>query len=371
MEMIFENNFRVSFLTWNIYQGFDVAPLFDPSLTPAQVPIIVTQIFRQFLATNFPVRAKAIAKAIVSEKPDLIGLQEAVRVELIIPTFGTVTYDFVEILLEELKEQGLNYAVAARNNNAEAEFPDSNGNLVHFLETDAILIRKNHKLGVIRQKANFRTNLTIPIAGQPFTLLQGWTTILETDAILTRKKHRLDVIRRQEANFQTNLTIPIAGQPFTILRGWSSIDVKIHGKVFRMVNTRLDPTAENIRNAQANEILQGPANTCLPVVITGDLNAPPNSSTINLFIEAGFEDVWDKVGKGPGLTHEQNPDLLNAISMLTERFDYIFFKNGWEPIKAELHGELQNDRTKTGLWPSDHATVSASLHLENHHDLNS
>jgi len=52
-----------------------------------------------------------------------------------------------------------------------------------------------------------------------------------------------------------------------------------------MINTRLDPTVEDIRNAQANEILQGPASTHLPVVI------------------------------------------------------------------------------KTGLWPSDHAGVSASLHL--------
>jgi len=192
---------------------------------------------------------------------------------------------------------------------------------------------------------------------------------LERDAILIRKDHKLDVIRRQEANFQTNLTVPLAGQPFTILRGWSSIDVKIDGKVFRMINTRLDPTVEAIRNAQALEILQGPANTRLPVVITGDLNAPPNSSTYNLFINAGFKDVWNKVGNVPGFTAEQNPDLLNAVSLLNQRIDYILFKNGWEPIEAELVGESQKDRTKTGLWPSDHAGVSASLHLKEHHDL--
>ncbi|MDM5224405.1 endonuclease/exonuclease/phosphatase family protein [Peribacillus sp. NJ11] len=313
----------VSFLTWNIYQGFDVLPLFNPSLTPAQLPQVVTQVFRQFLATNFPVRAKAIAKAIASEKPDLIGLQEAVRVNLIIPTFRTVTYDFIEILLEALEERGLKYEVAARNNNAEAELPDSNENLIQFLERDAILIRKDHKL---------------------------------------------DVIRKQEAKFKTNLTATIAGQPFTILRGWSSIDVKIDGQVFRMINTRLDPSVEAIRNAQALEIIQGPAKTSLPVVITGDLNAPPNSSTYNLFITAGFKDTWNKVGEGPGFTHEQKPDLLNAISTLIERFDYILFKNGWEPLEVEIVGESQNDRTNTGLWPSDHAGVSASLHLEDHHD---
>ena len=306
----------LTFMTWNIYQGFNVTPLF--AAPPELIPEVVTQVFRQFLATNFPVRAKAIAKAIASKEPNLIGLQEAVLVELIIPTFGTVTYDFIDILLEALEEQGLKYEVAALNNNAKGELPDNNGNLLQFLERDAILIRKNSNL---------------------------------------------DIIGKQEANFQTNLTIPLAGQPFTILRGWSSIDVKIDGKVFRLINTRLDPSVESIRNAQALEILQGPANTSLPVVIIGDLNAIPNSSTYNLFITTGFKDLWNKVGEGPGFGHEQGADLLNAISMLIERVDYILFKNGWEPIKADLVGESQSDRTETGLWPSDHAGLFASLHL--------
>lgn len=324
MEMNSECNLKVSFLTWNIYLGTDFAPLINAS--PQQIPERVTQVFRLFLATDFPVRAKAIAREIESKKPDLIGLQEAVRWELFIPTFGTVTYDFIDILLKELDERGLNYKVAAQNKGFERELPDSNGNLVRFLDRDVILVQKDK---------NFK------------------------------------VIRRQEANFQTNLIVPVGGQPVTILRGWSSIDVKIDGQVFRMINTHLEPAFEAIRNAQANEILQGPANTRLPVFITGDLNAIPNSTTYNLFINAGFHDVWSQVGKGPGFTCCQAPDLLNAVSMLNRRVDYILFKNGWESIEAELVGESQKDRTKTGLWPSDHAGVSASLNLEDnldHHD---
>ncbi|HWL26046.1 MAG TPA: endonuclease/exonuclease/phosphatase family protein [Ureibacillus sp.] len=316
-----KSNLKISFLTWNIYQGFNVAPLLAAS--PEQIPAVVTQIFRQFLATNFPVRAKAIAEAIASEKPDFIGLQEAARVELIIPTFRTVTYDFIEILLEALEERGLNYEVVAQNPNFSTQLPDNNGNLVRFLDRDAILIRKDKDL---------------------------------------------KVIRRQEANFQTNLIVSVGGQPFTILRGWSSIDVKIDRQVFRIINTHLEPAVEAIRNAQANEILQGPANTRLPVVITGDLNAIPNSSTYNLFINAGFKDVWNEVGEGPGVTCCQDPDLLNAVSMLNRRVDYILFKNGWKPIEVELVGESQGDRTKTGLWPSDHAGVSAKLNLGDHHN---
>ena len=312
-------NPKVSFLTWNIYQGTDVTPLF--AARPEQIPELVTQIFRLFLATNFSVRAKAIAEEIASEKPDLIGLQEAVQWKLIIPTFRTITFDFIDILLEALEERGLKYEVAARNNNAMARLPDSNGNFVQLLDRDAILIRKDSKL---------------------------------------------NVIRKQEANFQTNLRVPLAGQLFTIVRGWSSIDVKKDGQVFRMINTHIEPINEAIRNAQAKEIIQGPGSTRLPVVITGDLNATPNSSTLNLFINAGFKDTWNKVGEGEGFTAEQNADLLNAESLLSRRIDYILFKNGWEAIEAELVGEAQKDRTKTGLWPSDHAGVSARLQLDDH-----
>lgn len=307
------NDFHISFLTWNIYLGADLSPLI-----PIITPVGVTEVLRQFLATNFPIRAKAIAREIASIKPALIGLQEAIRLELVIPNFPIVIYDFVELLLEELKERGLHYEVAIFNKNVELlGIPDSNGNTINFLDRDVILIRKE----------------------------QG-----------------LKVINKQQHNFTTNLD--------GFLRGWSLIDVKMDGSVFRMINTHLDPLNSMIRDAQAAELINVPANTNLPLIITGDFNATPGSTTYNLFVHAGFHDVWQEVGKGPGFTAHQNPDLLNAVSGLNERIDYIWFKNGWNPIEAELVGEAQSDRTKTGLWPSDHAGVSAKLGLENHHHHN-
>ncbi|MEH7253777.1 hypothetical protein V7111_16765 [Neobacillus niacini] len=85
-------NLDVSFLTWNISRGADISPL-AVEITPEAV----TQVFRQFLATNFPVRVQAIETEIASKKPDLIGLQEAERWELKIPDFPIVIYDFIEI----------------------------------------------------------------------------------------------------------------------------------------------------------------------------------------------------------------------------------------------------------------------------------
>ncbi|MGK0537279.1 endonuclease/exonuclease/phosphatase family protein, partial [Bacillus sp. 'calajunan'] len=59
----------------------------------------------------------------------------------------------------------------------------------------------------------------------------------------------------------------------------------------------------------------------------------------------------------------QDPDLLNAVSSLNIRIDVILFKNGWNPIVANVVGKEQSDRTPTALWPSDHAGVVASLVL--------
>lgn len=301
------NDFPVSFLTWNIYLGADVAPLI-PNPTPERI----TEVIRQFLATNFPLRAEAIANEIESKKPDIIGLQEAARLVLEIPGFGEVIYDFVSILLDALKERGLHYEVAAHNDNFAAQAPDSNGNTINFLDRDIILIRK---------------------------------------------KRKFKVIDNQEANFVNNLVVG----PFVITRGWSYIDIKLDKRVFRVINTHLEPVDERTKKLQAFEILIGPANTNIPVILLGDMNAVPGSGTYNLFINQGFLDVWNEMGEGLGFTSHQDPDLLNNVSELSKRIDYIFFKNGWKPLVVELVGEEQNDRTSTGLWPSDHAGVAATL----------
>jgi endonuclease/exonuclease/phosphatase family metal-dependent hydrolase len=183
---------------------------------------------------------------------------------------------------------------------------------------------------------------------------------------LIGKRCGLKVINKQEANYKVNLTVQIAGQPFVILRGWSSVDVTLGGTIFRLINTHLEPDAPPIQIAQAVELLAGPANTKLPVVITRDLNSNADgsgTSTYGMFIDAGFHDAWIEAGTGPGFTCCQGPDLLNAISGLNRRIDFILFKNGWEAIEADLVGERQEDRTITGLWPSDHAGVSAKLDL--------
>ncbi|MEI5937406.1 endonuclease/exonuclease/phosphatase family protein [Bacillus cereus group sp. Bce005] len=310
----------LTIMTWNLYLGADFTPLVLAT-TQAELRQAVTEVFRQFLATDFPIRVETIARQIILKKPDIIGLQEAELWQLFVPGLQTVTYDFVKLLLSELKKRGLHYEVAALNENNSVQLPSSTGNIVGFLDRDVILIRKESGFKVIQQ---------------------------------------------QEANFEAKLTILVGGQPFTIPRGWSSIDVSANGRIFRVINTHLEPLSPPVQVAQGNELLTGPANTNLPLILLGDLNSNASGTgtpTYGYFINAGFQDVWIEVGEGQGFTCCQDSDLLNAASSLNRRIDFILFKNGWNPIVADLVGEEQQDRTSTALWPSDHAGVVASLIL--------
>ena len=302
----------VSFVTWNLYAGADLTPLFRAA--PPQIPQRVTEVFRQFLATHFSVRAKAIASAIAEKRPDVIGFQEVSLVQFTIPNVDVVIYDFLQMVVSQLKNRGLHYEVAVINDNVLFQLPTSHGNEVRMLDRDVILLRKD--------------------SGNK-------------------------VIHRQKGIFTTNFTVRIGRGSCTILRGWSFVDIE-GKKALRVINTHLDSYSPGVQVAQGMELLSGPAHTTLPLILLGDLNSNATGSdtpTYGNFIASGFHDLWLEVGKGQGFTCCQDSDLLNGVSGLHQRIDYILFKNGWTP------GENQWSRRERGLWPSDHAGVYGSLRI--------
>lgn len=309
---------RLSIMSWNIYLGSDLTPIL--TATSEELPQRVTEVFRQFLATNFSMRAKAIASEIYRKAPDIIGLQEAALWELIPPNSNKVKFDFVDIILNILSSWGMKYKLVVENQNFKFELPDFSGNLISLKDRDVMLVR-------------------------------------DLDHISVTKK--------QKDNFKTNLEFQIAGEPFTFLRGWSAIDVCIHGDIFRVVNTHLDPDLQEIQVAQANELLMGPGKTNLPLIFIGDFHSNANNGdeTYENLIATGFKDTWTTAGNPIGFTYSQDFDLLNSQTTLTERIDLILFKNinNLKLVKTELVGETQANRTFTALWPSNHAGITSEL----------
>jgi len=315
------NTQPLSIMTWNIYFGASFAPLFTSP--PEEIPARVTDVFRQFLATDLPTRAKAIARIICNTSPDIIGLQEAAKWTLTIPHSTIIEYGFIKILLRELEKLGMYYRIVAQNKNSSNSLLSSNNTIISFEDRDFILARECSNLCIFNS---------------------------------------------QSANFTTNSIVQIGGQPFTVKQGWSYIDAKFQKFQFRLVNTHLDALSPTVRLIQLNELLATPGDTTLPLFFIGDFNS--NSTTNDILyqnlLSNGFQDAFGIAGRGNGFTCCQNSDLLNASSTLNTRIDWITFKNANNLTVncAYVVGDTQQERTCTGLWPSDHASVVA--HFEIH-----
>ena len=322
---------QLTVITRNMYLGTDFGPILGATSFP-EFANAVAAAYIQVQQSNIPERAAAIAKEIDSTRPDLVGLQEASIWQT--GPFGgpatTVTFDALQSLLDALAARGLHYAPVAIVTEFEAEAPSALGINIRFTDRDVVLAR--------------------------------------TD--LNPSELRLSNIQAQ--HFTTNLMFitPILG-PLTIPRGWISVDGKIRGKSFRFVTTHLESFHPGIQAVQASELVQGPCNTPLPVIIAGDLNTyslsgnPAQNAGYQIILSSGFSDLWTLFHEGePGNTWPLHLGDSSTSTTPTQRIDLVLFRGDVGPEEIELIGNRPSDRTPDGLWPSDHAGVVASFNLK-------
>jgi hypothetical protein len=104
-----------------------------------------------------------------------------------------------------------------------------------------------------------------------------------------------------------------------------------------------------------------------PVVAVGDYNSPTDGSATPTYanlVNAGYTDVWPLVTIGdPGFTAGLRGDLLGPVSDLRTRIDLVLFKGSITAVSAYNIGNKDSDRTASGLMPSDHAGLVATIRL--------
>ena len=66
-------------------------------------------------------------------------------------------------------------------------------------------------------------------------------------------------------------------------------------------------------------------------------------------------------GNSKGYTCCQAEDVANEESEAYERIDQIWTASAPSRVKANVLGYDEEDKTASGLWPSDHATVVAEI----------
>jgi endonuclease/exonuclease/phosphatase family metal-dependent hydrolase len=324
----------LTLMTWNIYQGTDLSPLFNAT-TPSEFVSAVGSAYNRLQATAFGERADSLADEIQKTRPDLIGLQEVILLRTQIPSDGPATpatnisLDYLQILIDTLAERGLTYEPIVVQNGSDIEVPG-------LISTGLVDIR-----------------------------------LTDRDVILARTDNKdFTLSNTNGAQFAAKLPLTTPFGPISIPRSWVSVDVTFDkGEKARIVSTHLEPLSPNIQGLQADELLNGPGNTHLPVVFIGDFNSNADGTKTQTYTKlknAGFIDAWTIKGKGIGFTCCQADDLLNQDSSLTKRTDLVMFRGDFKVKNIGLVGDSPNDRTISGLWPSDHAGVVATLKLNNH-----
>ena len=281
--------------------------------------------------TNFVERADSIADEIQETRPDLIGLQEVILLRTQTPSDGpatpatNVSFDYLQILIDNLAQRGLIYEPIIVQTGTDIEVPGltSTGHMdIRLTDRDVILAR----------------------ADRDFTLsnLNG-------------------------AQFAATLPVTTPfGFTVNLPHSWVSVDITFDkGDKARLVSTHLEPSPD-VQGLQAEELLNGPGNTDLPVIFIGDYNSNADGTgtpTYTKLTDEGFIDAWSIKGIGSGFTCCQDANLQNQDSKLNKRIDLVMFRGNFEVKDIGLVGNSQNDRTKSNLWPSDHAGVVATLKL--------
>ena len=240
-----------------------------------------------------------------------------------------VVVDYLEVLLAALTERGLDYRVVSTITGMDIELPAAT---------------------------------RMPLDDLRFT---------DREVILARADVR--VSNPQGGHFAAVVPVQVAGIQVNIVRGWAAIDARVAGQSLRFISTHLETAGfAPIQVMQGTELIEMTDATDVPVVLVGDFNSAADGSrtpTYGNLVDGGFVDVWDQANPGDlGYTCCHADDLRNAEVDFNRRIDHIFVRpvSGRPAVRravAEVVGDEPENRTESGMWPSDHAGMWAAFRL--------
>jgi len=356
-------------MTQNQYLGADLGPIITAETSDAVNAAMIKALI-DVSNNNYPERAQALAESILEKQPHLVALQEVFAFKCLDP-FGT-----------------------GRCSTLSGAFND------HLaLTTDAL--GDKYKIAAEIQNLTLAPPV-LPLPGIPLYLSPPpanpvFIQVIDRDVILARAD--VDAVpidfncqrpSKDGCNYNTVAPVSVAGIPINIERGFVGIDTTIGGEDYRFINTHLEvkllggnPASAILQPAQATELWLAILDKFDPtkrLIVAGDFNSSPvDVSPIGVLtayqqlangrlldgtsLPFGLTDIWTlRPGKPAGLTCCELADLSNAPSLHDERVDIVFaYPAPQGKVKANLLNAEVDDKTQSGLWPSDHASVSAEL----------
>lgn len=342
---------EIRVMTRNLYLGAEIQSLASAE-TPEAFLAGAQAALLKVAVNNFPERAQALASEIVEKKPHLVGLQEVYDFTINSLNGPPPFRDYLDDLLNALAAKGVIYNVAAVVKNLDIEIDVPGFGLVGVVDRDIILSRDDV--------------LTQIISG------------------LCAESR----ISKDGCTYATTASFVSPIGEIDFKRGFVAVDAVIGNISVTLFNTHLEvrhvdptnPLSPFIQAAQSQELLAvlSPfVNSENLVLVVGDINSSPEHEVIDVggwsivppyqqLLSAGLLDTWGlRPGKSKGFTCCQEEILLNAESMLSERIDVIFtnkFPTG--KVQSNVVGNDEEDKTPSGLWPSDHAGVVTRMKFD-------
>jgi endonuclease/exonuclease/phosphatase family metal-dependent hydrolase len=340
----------ITVMTRNVFLGADLAPAINATTIPQAIDGAGV-IWNEMQSTKFAERAKPLAREIKRSRADLVGLQEVALWRKQEPSDGgappispiagataatQVEQDFLEILKREL---GRSYRVVVVQEEFDAELPvDVDG-------SDATGTGPLAGFG-----ADFDARLTM------------------RDVILVRRGSKVKLGRTRTGHFDTRYEPNVGGIVIPVDRGWASVEARVGRNSFRFVDTHLEAFGDpKIREAQAKELTQGPLKTRKQVILVGDLNSgirrhnepeqPGDDLAFRALAGFGMKDN----GAVQSCCYDS---LFDANAVFDHTVDHVLSKPGLRKLRAFVTGNDADERTASGLWPSDHGGVVSRLRLK-------
>ncbi len=370
----------------NLYLGADVGVAMEliPDFSAA-----AQFMWSQVSATDFSKRAPLLAQEVISQNADVVGLQEATHwyCKKNLLSKKVIVFDFTEQFLGATRKLGHEYVLARKDG------------------IDAF------NIGYSIPAIPYLTMVTDPETFQPLFGSDRAACGFEIgDALVVKKEIASKIIQVGNSEYETSYSI--IPKIMTIYRGYTWADIDYYGSKVRIVSTHLESLwdSNKVPNAvlQAKQLTKDLSSTRMPIIVIGDFNSDPRDPRPNsesnpggqpeaskacraqvekpslntaidtcnaywLMRNGGFIDVGPNAQSGESFTWGMNALLTGpdenryeaALKMgnkygFTDRLDYIFLKNGAEVVSSKIIG---NTPPKSGLWPSDHASVVAQVAL--------
>ena len=382
-----EEPYQLTVMSRNIYLGADVGVALE--LIP-DFPAAAQFMWDQVKKTDFTKRANKLAAEAASEKPALIGIQEATTwyCKKNLWSEKVAVFDFLAQFIKATQATGTSYALAS------------------FDGVDAF--NPGYSIAAIPYLTKVEDPDLFPSLFGSTSAACGFTI---GDAILVRDDLKRNI--KLVGNTEYDATYSIVPTIMTIYRGYTWIDFEVDDSLVRVISTHLESIWDEnkVPNSalQAAQLIEDLKGAKMPLIVMGDFNADPRDprakgepnpglqpeiseacptsgiascNAYKAMIDAGFTHATPDA-KDPryftwgasALLNGPDPKRIDVAKEFgnqygfTDRLDYIFTNNVYATVSSKIIGNIYPDGSS--IWDcgdekcfaSDHAGLVATIEI--------